>query len=227
MRISSAFTFLASASVFLSNPLAAQTVPGSQQDRATAMSDQARFVVNYMQAAGNETLVVMDKNNGELLVIDNGNVVMRSPALYGKGKGEDVNKDPSTTPAGIFAMREYSVSTKDYQGGRALGFLNVKNDSYIIHPTYQHFRSQQRDERLASPTPDDNAISFGCINVPYAFYDSMVPYLKEKAIIRQSGAGYVTSLPRLVILPKTRDLSLTAQILGINAPSSRPEPARP
>lgn len=232
MRISSVFSFLASASIFVSNPLAAQTMPEIKRDSASTvpasgMSGQARMVANYMQAAGYETLVVLDKNNAELLVIDKGEVVMRSPALYGKGKGEDVSNDPNTTPAGIFALREYSVSTRDYAGGLALGFLNTKNSSYIIHPTYQRLREQRRDERLASPTPDDNAISFGCVNVPYDFYNSMTAYLKGKTTVRLSQAGYVTALPRFVVLPKVQSLSETANILGITAPSAQNIAPRP
>ena len=34
--------------------------------------------------------------------------------------------------------------------------------------------TERRAERLASPTPDDNRISYGCVNVPAAFYDSVV-----------------------------------------------------
>jgi hypothetical protein len=33
---------------------------------------------------------------------------------------------------------------------------------------------ERRLERLATPTPQDNRISYGCINVPVLFYESVV-----------------------------------------------------
>ena len=33
---------------------------------------------------------------------------------------------------------------------------------------------ERRLERLATPTPDDNRISYGCINVPVEFYENFV-----------------------------------------------------
>ena len=45
--------------------------------------------------------------------------------------------------------------------------------------------SERRLERLASPTPRDNRISYGCINVPAAFYDQWLAPLvmKTKPIV--------------------------------------------
>ena len=48
---------------------------------------------------------------------------------------------------------------------------------------------ERRPARLASPTPDDNRISAGCIVVPVAFYDTVV------APTLGSGRGIVYVLP--------------------------------
>jgi hypothetical protein len=40
-----------------------------------------------------------------------------------------------------------------------------------MHRVRANVPSEQRLERLASPTIDDNRISFGCINLPPEFYD--------------------------------------------------------
>ena len=44
---------------------------------------------------------------------------------------------------------------------------------------------ERRLERLATPTVDDNRISFGCINVPVAFYESSIRpmFAKTRALI--------------------------------------------
>ncbi|MBC8055838.1 MAG: hypothetical protein H7Y61_04615, partial [Rhizobiales bacterium] len=51
---------------------------------------------------------------------------------------------------------------------------------------------ERRSERMATPTPDDNRISLGCIVVPVAFYEAIV----EPTLGRQRGIVYV--------LPETR-----------------------
>jgi len=51
---------------------------------------------------------------------------------------------------------------------------------------------EHRAERLATPTPLDNRISYGCINVPAKFYKSVV----SRAFTGTNGIVYV--------LPETR-----------------------
>ncbi len=43
-----------------------------------------------------------------------------------------------------------------------------------IHPTATGVPSERRPERLASPSPDDNRITHGCINVSPGFYEQVV-----------------------------------------------------
>ncbi|MNV24138.1 hypothetical protein D3C71_1151880 [compost metagenome] len=43
-----------------------------------------------------------------------------------------------------------------------------------IHPTATGVPKEKRAERLASPTPDDNRVTHGCINVSPAFYEQIV-----------------------------------------------------
>jgi hypothetical protein len=50
-------------------------------------------------------------------------------------------------------------------------------------------KKEQRRERMLSPTPDDNRITFGCINVPKAFY------AKRLRPMFQRKGGYVYILP--------------------------------
>ncbi len=183
--------------------------------QASALSVQAEFACQTMLAKGEKNLVIMDKNEAELILTTDCKVVGKSPALYGKGRGESEIADPDVTPAGIFYMEEHDVDPKDYEGGKVLAFLIHKKASYVIHPTYQHLPQQRRDERLASPTPKDNAVSFGCINVPTRFYNLTVSFLNANQSIRQTPAGPVIELPKLVILPKNQDLALTASILGL------------
>ena len=56
--------------------------------------------------------------------------------------------------------------------------------------------SDRRGQRLASPTALDNRISFGCINVPPAFYDLVVRDL------------FAATTGIVYILPETRSLEV-------------------
>lgn len=216
MRISSLFTaFACAASLHVAAPVQAQVT--AQPD----MSQQARVVVDDMQARSFSTLVVMDKARAEILVVDQGRVVMRSPALYGKGVGEDEGADKNVTPAGVFALREYR--DRHYDGGRVLAFLCRPGMCYIIHPTWNGVPAEQRNRRLASPAVEDNAISNGCINVPFDFYQRMSNYLQSKAMT----VGSMVTLPRLVVLPENQDVDATRRILGLTtsvAQTSQPNP---
>ena len=50
-------------------------------------------------------------------------------------------------------------------------------------------KKERRRERMLSPTPGDNRITFGCINVPKAFYAQLLrPQFQKKG-------GYVYVLP--------------------------------
>jgi len=51
---------------------------------------------------------------------------------------------------------------------------------------------ERRAQRLASPSPDDNRVSYGCINVPVHFFDAVV----KPAFTGTNGIVYV--------LPETR-----------------------
>ena len=73
-----------------------------------------------------------------------------------------------TTPAGRFVCG-YGPSI---DAGRVLW---VDHESDVsIHPTATGVPAERRVERLASPTPDDNRITHGCINVSPEFYEQVM-----------------------------------------------------
>ena len=62
--------------------------------------------------------------------------------------------------------------------------------SVALHPIPKDASpDERRRQRMLSPTPDDNRITFGCINVPIAFYGKSVRPLFQKK------GGYVYVLP--------------------------------
>ena len=67
-------------------------------------------------------------------------------------------------------------------------------NSVALHAVITTHKSEHRVERLLSPTPDDNRISFGCINVGTSFYTKKLRPLLQ----RKGGVVY--------ILPDTKSL---------------------
>jgi hypothetical protein len=89
--------------------------------------------------------------------------------------------------------------------------------SLSLHPVVKGTPVEHRAQRLASPTAEDNRISFGCINVPPAFYANVV----SPALTNTRGVVY--------ILPET---SPAGQVFGFQydsttAPATATVPAVP
>jgi hypothetical protein len=90
-----------------------------------------------------------------------------APGVAGLALREIPNRD-RTTPAGRF-VGGFGPSI---DAGRVLW---VDYDSAVsIHPTATGVPAERRVERLASPSPDDNRITHGCINVSPEFYDQIM-----------------------------------------------------
>ncbi len=58
---------------------------------------------------------------------------------------------------------------------RGKEILWVDYDSAVsMHPVITSKPAERRAQRLATPTPLDNRISYGCINVPAKFFENVV-----------------------------------------------------
>lgn len=133
--------------------------------------------------------VVVDKPQAHLYLFDaSAHLVAHSPVLLGSAHGDhtvpgigdkaidDVRPDERTTPAGRFLGRM----------GENLSGENVVWVDYdaavSMHRVRANRASEQRLERLASETADDNRISYGCINVPVAFFEThLLPLFATRA----------------------------------------------
>ncbi|MBK1724139.1 L,D-transpeptidase [Thiocystis violacea] len=129
----------------------------------------------------NMPFAIVDKVNAQVYVFDvDGQLRGSAPVLLGLGKGDHVapgtaNKPMSlippsqrTTPAGRFV----SAMGPSLHGKEIL-WLDYEN-AISMHPVATSKPKERRVERLESPTPLDNRISFGCINVPAKFFDNVI-----------------------------------------------------
>lgn len=163
------------------------TTSGSYR-RANFQSESAsrrtRDMANWVVSSGdnqNMPFSIVDKVNAKVYVFDaNGQLRGAAPALLGMAKGDrdlpGVGKKPMSrmspsermTPAGRFV----SAMGRNLHGKEIL-WLDYEN-SLSMHPVVTTRPKERRVQRLASPTPSDNRISFGCINVPPEFFKDVV-----------------------------------------------------
>lgn len=124
--------------------------------------------------------VIIDKRNAKVFVFDRqGRLTGATSALLGLSRGDvsvpgigqrrlaTITPEERTTPAGRFQASlghdfEQDILWIDYDAALSLHRVIVGN------------AKDRRRERLASESPLDNRISYGCINVPAAFYDRVV-----------------------------------------------------
>ena len=177
---------LAAVLIALSGAPAAAGSSGPGQSTAAAAIDGSRDVRDLLDwvKTGRDNhglpFLIVDKVNARVIAFDReGEPVGAAAALLGLGKGDDtvpgigqrrlaqIAPAERTTPAGRFEASlgndlEQDVLWVDYQAALSLHRVIIGNPK------------DHRAARLASPTPLDNRISFGCINVPAAFFDGVV-----------------------------------------------------
>lgn len=177
------------------------------QARATAdfarshPSKAARTVANWVVAAADNAgsaFFVIDKVNARLYVFDpRGRLQGASPVLLGLARGDDsapgvgekplsqIRRDERTTPAGRFVAERGRNSH-----GEEIVWVDYAA-AISLHRVREMSPYEHRAARLRSPTVADNRISYGCINVPVAFYNDVV----ERAW--RSGGVIVYVLPEV------------------------------
>ena len=167
-------------------------------------SEAAIQVTNWVIASGDNDglpFIVIDKVTAALLVFGPDGVLLgETPALLGVSNGDEsspdigeralsaITREERTTPAGRFAA-QYGFAS----GDRRVFWVDYAT-SVALHPVVTANRSERRLQRLRSPTPEDNRITYGCINVPAPFYADVIQPLFEES----GGIVY--------ILPDTRPL---------------------
>jgi hypothetical protein len=165
----------------LAAPLAKAAPTATAAARLSADAQTiAAWVVADRDAHGLPFLIV-DKRHATVAAFDAaGRLLASASALLGLARGDDsvpgigerriadIRPFERTTPAGRFEAELGRNS-----GGEDI--LWVDYDAAVsMHRVRPVKASERRLERLASPTPNDNRISYGCINVPAAFYDGTI-----------------------------------------------------
>lgn len=200
---------------------AATRAPAMADFEDESASPEARRVADWALRSGDHggmPYVVVDKVDARAFVFDaRGHLLGAGPTLLGMQRGDGtaagiggkaisaIAPGDRTTPAGRFV----ASLAPDLQGRQILW---VDYDSSLaLHRVAKGTSAERRAERLHSASPDDNRISYGCINVAVPFFERVV----IPAFTHSSGVVY--------ILPETRP---AAEVFGLDddAPASDARP---
>jgi len=193
---------VASAKNAAAQPVAAADQLPRRQKVSDTVIELAGWVVKNRDSQG-YPFAIMDKAAAQVLVFDgDGRLRGAAPGLFGSAVGDH------TAPgiAGL-ALREIPGRDRTTPAGRFVGgfgpsidagrVLWVDYDSAVsIHPTATEIQAERRAERLASPSPDDNRITHGCINVAPEFYEQIL-----RPTFERGGVFYI--LPDAASLAET------------------------
>jgi hypothetical protein len=171
-----------------------------------------RRLANWVAQTGDSSgmeFIIVDKKDATLYVFDSAaHLRASSRILIGAAVGDDtvpgigsrpipeVRPEERTTPAGRFVAerghdtRGEDVIWVDYDNGVSMHRVITSNPA------------ERRLERLSTPDTADKRISYGCINLPVAFYDEYVkPMFAERRAV-------------VYVLPEVKPLD---QVFAMNA----------
>ena len=163
--------------------------PQASAQRANAPSAATEHLAeNIRQSGDNGALpfLIVDKVAASISAYDaNGRLLGVTPALLGAARGDHsvpgIGERPigkilpheRTTPAGRFIAE----TGKNAQGE---DIVWIDYDAAVsLHRVRATNPAERRLQRLASPTPHDNRISYGCINIPVRYFDDIVKPLMK------------------------------------------------
>jgi hypothetical protein len=125
--------------------------------------------------------VILDKKDARIYVFDaTGRLRGAAPALLGMGRG-----DVAIPGLGARELSGIAPEHRVTQAGRYVAHIGLDSakeevlwldyqDGLAIHRVITSNPKERRLERLNSPTPSDNRISYGCINIPVKFFEQVV-----------------------------------------------------
>lgn len=198
-------------------------VPAGQNVLSDQLDGQSGVVTRLLQwvtlSGDNNGLpfIVIDKLGARIYVFDpRARLLGAAPALIGIARGDDsapgvgslrlgkIPLEQRTTPAGRFIARF----------GPAKGHPPVLwvdyGDAISLHPVVTSNKSERRLQRIKSDEADQHRISFGCINVPAAFYAKTVkPQFKAR-----------NSKSIVYILPDTKPLTDVFPGIDVHLPAN-------
>lgn len=125
--------------------------------------------------------VLVDKVNARVFAFSrDGRLLGAAPVLLGLARGDiappgigdrplsAIGPEDRITPSGRFV-----ASTGENLSGKSVLWIDYAG-ALSLHPVVTARPADRRLQRLTTPTAEDNRISYGCVNVPPAFYEDVI-----------------------------------------------------
>lgn len=160
-------------------------------------SPEVEHVARWVRHAGDNArlpFLIVDKANATVFVFEaDGRLRGADPALLGMGTGDRLvdgtvgqalsalRTQDRITPAG-----RYLASVGRDLKGQDILWIDYAS-ALALHRVVPGTPLERRAERLQSATPDDNRISYGCINVRVPFFENVI----GPAFARTGGVVYI------------------------------------
>ena len=174
-------------------------------------ADTANFAARAFASRDTDgkAFAVIDKMAATVsLYSPKGKLMAVSPVLLGLAKGDESVPGIGTRPIAAIAPHERTTPAGRFESepGKNLTGQTVVWIDYDAAVSMHRLRpsdtGERRPERMTTPTPLDNRITYGCVNVPTEFFDRWIlPTLGQHA-----GVVYV--------LPETRPAREQFAFLG-------------
>ncbi len=146
--------------------------------------DDARHIADWVVDSGdnrNAPFLIIDKMAAQAYMFDrSGKLVGTAPVLLGLAKGDDTPPGIGDKPLSAIRAHERITGAGRYVG--ELGY-NLRGEDVLwvdydtglsLHRVLTTNSRERRAHRLATPTPLDNRVSYGCINVPVRFFEQVI-----------------------------------------------------
>lgn len=168
---------------------------GVEAGAAVAVSPEARQLADWVAQTGDHAgapFIIVDKRRAKVFVFEpSARLRAHSAVLLGSALGDDSVPGIGTRPMGQILPAERTTPAGRFvaeRGRNAQGedVVWVDYDAAVsMHRVRTGNPVERRAERLASPSIEDNRISYGCINVPVAFYESFIQpiFAQRKAMV--------------------------------------------
>src|SRR6059058_152128 len=181
MAVSGTALMFAQVPAMAAEPLGQAKVADLRGERASAdVRHIADWAVDSADAGG-LPFVIVDKVDSRVYVFDaDGHLRGATPALVGAARGDvsapgignraisSIQPEEKTTPAGRF-------SAVMGVGPHGEDILWVDYDNALaLHRVVTNVPQERRLQRLASKVAAERRITYGCINVPVSFFESVV-----------------------------------------------------
>ncbi len=157
-------------------------------------SPEVREVADWVWRTGDadgRAWFIVDKKQARIFVLDaSGRLLGAAPVLLGSARGDhtvpgigdrplsQIRPQERTTPAGRF-IAEPGINAQ----GEDIVWVDY-DAAVSMHRVRTRVKAERRLQRLASPTPQDNRISYGCINLPRHFYEAVLaPRARAGAVV--------------------------------------------